>query len=177
MRGKSEPWEMLLKAQGRLRKAKTDRGGERETEINDNVVWWHSWASCSPLVVSPTADSQSKRVNFVWIGFNLPIRQYEAGGALQVFPILPQENCVRFCECTSADTSAWHVDRQLVQIKTWQGSEPSGSTVEKSIYRNTCTWQQKTKTKWFPLLCLSMVLKGYISNYWKGPCILFPLQS
>lgn len=123
-----------------------------------------------------------KRVNFVWIGFNLPIRQYTAGGMLQVFFILPQENCVRFCKCTSADTSVWHVDRQLVQIKNWQSSELSGLTLDKSIYRNTCTWQQKTKTKWFPLLvlrnCLSMVLKRYTStNCWKGQCMLFPLQN
>lgn len=68
---------------------------------------------------------------------------------LQVFSILPQENCVRFCKCMSTDMSAWHFDMQLVWIKTWQSSEVSSSTVGKSIYRNTCTWQQKTKPKRF----------------------------
>lgn len=164
------------KTQHRLRKANTDRGGKRETEINDNVIWWHRCASCSPLVVSPSTNSQSKRVNFVWIGFNLLIRQYKAGNVLQVFSILPQENYVRFWKCTSKDTSAWHTDRQLVQIKNWQISELNDLTLEKSIYRNTCTWQQKTKTKWFPRLVLrnglSMVLGEYISIWWKGQRIL-----
>lgn len=78
-----------------------------------------SWVSRSPLVVSPSTDSEPKTANFVWLGFNLPIRRYEAGIVLQVFSILPRENCVRFCKCTSKDTSAWHSDRQLVQIKNW----------------------------------------------------------
>lgn len=177
MRGRSELWVMLPRAQHRLRRAKTESVGERETEINDNVIWWHRWASRSPLVVSPSTNRELTRVNFVWIGFNLPVRQCEAGGSLQVFSILPQENSVRFCKCTSSDTSAWHIDRQLVWIKNWQSSELSDSTVGKSIYRNTCAWQQKTKTKWLPAPflrnCLSMVLKGYIANCWKGPMHTF----
>lgn len=99
MRGNGEPQRMLLKTQGQLRRAKTE---EQEAEINDNVIWWHSWASCSPLVVSPSTNSELKRANFVWIGFNLSIRQCEAASALRVFLISPQEKCVRFCKCTSS---------------------------------------------------------------------------
>lgn len=114
------------------------------------MIWWHSWASCSPLVVSPSTNSELKRVNVVWIGFNLPIRQYEAGGMLQVFSILPQENCVRFCKCTSADTSARRIDRQLVQIKNWQSSEPSGSTLETKYLQKHMHMTTENKNKVIP---------------------------
>lgn len=166
MRGNSEPWEVLLKAQGRRRKAKTDRGGEHETEINDNVIWWHSWASYSPLVVSPSTNSELKRVNFVWIGFNLPIRRYEAGGVLQVFPILPQDNCVRFCKCTSTYTSAWHIDRQLVQIKNWLNcwekvfTETHAHDNRKQKQSDSLCWFSETVCPWCWKEIFPIVEKG-----------------
>lgn len=94
MRDENEPWERLLRTQCRMEKAETGRGREQETEINDNVIWWHSWASFSPLVVSQSTNSELKTVNFVWLVFNLPrqttqSRRYTAS----VFHFAARELC------------------------------------------------------------------------------------
>lgn len=178
MRGDFEPWEMLLKAQDRLRKAKT---GEWETEINDNVIWWHSWASCSPLVVSPSTNSELKRVNFVWIGFNLSIRQYEARSMLQVFFISPQDNCIGFCKCTSTDTSVWPVDRQLVQIKNWQCSVLRDLTFWEKYLQQHMHMTTENKNKAVPSADTEKAsvygAERINWNSWKRQCIFLPLQS
>lgn len=178
-RGKNEAWEMLLKAWGRHRKINIHRGAEQGTKINDNVVWWQSLESCSPLVVSPSTNSELKRVNFVWIGFNLPIRQYETGIMLLVFSILPQENCVTFYKCTSLTlyisvphwqaacsykelTKPWteRIDRWEMSLQKHMTTENKNKVIHLLVLRN----------------CLSTVLKWYISNCLKGLCILFTLQ-
>ncbi len=147
MRSNSKQWALSVKAQsGRLRSM---------IMWSDDLVeravppWWshhrptHSWRE--------------------WILFGLALishqtiwgRQY-----MQMFSILPQESCVRFRKCTSTDMSGWHVDTQLVWIKNWQSSEASSSTVGKSIYRNTCTWQQKAVPKRFSAGSQKRVIRG-----------------
>lgn len=167
---------MLLKARGRHRKVNIHRGAEQETKINDNVVWWQSLESCSPLVVSPSTNSDLKRVNFVWIGFNLPIRQYETGSVLWVFSILPQENCVKFYKCTSHTL--------YISAPHWQPAcsykEPTKPWTEwfdhwEMSLQKRMTTENKNKVIHLRVLrnCLYTVLKWYISNCLKGLCILF----
>lgn len=56
----------------------------------------------------------------VWIGFNLPIKQYKAGGALWVFSILPREyGCTRFMLLISvAHCQAVHSYQELTKTRT-----------------------------------------------------------
>lgn len=168
-RGKSEPWEMLPKAQGRLRKAKIHRGGERETEINDNVVWWQSWESCSALVVSPSTNSSRREWIFVWIGFNLPIRQCEAGSMLWVFSILPQENCVKSYKCTSImlyiSTALWQAAcsyKELTKpwterIDCWEMSLQKHMTTENKKQSDSSAGSQKLSVHWAEMIYFQLL--------------------
>lgn len=159
-------WEATLSHDKHYWKQRADwgrqgqRAGEWETENNDNVIWWHSWESCSPLVVSPSTNSELKTVNFVWIGFNLFIRQYEADCTLQVFFIWPQENCIGFYKCISVDMSVWPIDRQLVQIKKLTMLRAEQLLFWEKYLQKHMHMTTENKNKVILTNCLSTVLKG-----------------
>lgn len=92
-------------------------------------IWRHIGAEWAVGGLKLETLKNRRQCNLFGLALIFPSDNTSQALCCKCFSFLPRENCVRFCKCILTDTSVWHVDRQLVWIKTSQGLEHNNLVV------------------------------------------------